>query len=114
MSTPVRTSDRDLRALAAIISEHRPDLPDGEVLPPSLLTDLTGQIHCDVIAFEGIDSLRLTNWFWQGIPDDDGGELLDRAHWAHYRSCRSCSYPDYSGDERLAANECVSRASDHE
>ena len=30
MSTPVRASDRDLRALAAIVSEDRPDLPDGE------------------------------------------------------------------------------------
>ncbi len=26
MSTPVRASDRDLRALAAIVSEDRPDL----------------------------------------------------------------------------------------
>ena len=33
MSTPVRASDRDLRALAAIVSENRPDLPDGEGLP---------------------------------------------------------------------------------
>jgi hypothetical protein len=36
MSTPVRASDRDLRALAAIVSENRSDLPDGEGLPPSL------------------------------------------------------------------------------
>ena len=29
MSTPVRASDRDLRALAAIVSQDRPDLQDG-------------------------------------------------------------------------------------
>jgi len=40
MSTPVRASDRDLRALAAIVSQDRPDLPDGDGLPPSLLGDL--------------------------------------------------------------------------
>jgi hypothetical protein len=31
---PVRASDRDLRALAAIVGEDRPDLPDEEGLPP--------------------------------------------------------------------------------
>ena len=35
MSTPVRASDRDLRALASIVSQDRADLPDGEGLPPS-------------------------------------------------------------------------------
>ena len=29
MSTPVRASDRDLRALAAIVSDARADLPSG-------------------------------------------------------------------------------------
>ena len=29
MSTPVRASDKDLRALAAIVSQDRPDVPDG-------------------------------------------------------------------------------------
>jgi FixJ family two-component response regulator len=29
MSTPVRASGRDLRALAAIVSQDRPDVPDG-------------------------------------------------------------------------------------
>ena len=65
MSTPVRASDRDLRALAAIVSEDRPDLPDGEGLPPSLLADLMGQIRCDVVSFEGLDSGRHALWFWQ-------------------------------------------------
>jgi hypothetical protein len=38
-------SERDLRALAGIVSEDRPDLPDGEGLAPSLLTDLMRQIQ---------------------------------------------------------------------
>src|SRR5947207_11460592 len=40
MSTPVRASDQDLRTLARIVRVDRPDLPDGEGLPPSLLADL--------------------------------------------------------------------------
>ena len=58
MSTPVRASDRDLRALAAIVSEDRPDLPDREGLPPSLLADLRDQIRCDEICLERYDSGR--------------------------------------------------------
>ena len=30
MSTPIEAGDRDLRALAAIVSQDRPDLPDGK------------------------------------------------------------------------------------
>jgi hypothetical protein len=45
MSTPVRASDKDLRALAAIVSQDRPDLSAGDGLPPSLLADLMGQIR---------------------------------------------------------------------
>ncbi len=44
-------SERDLRALAAIVSEDRPDLPDGEGLPPSLVADLMNQIRCDQVVF---------------------------------------------------------------
>ena len=40
MITPVRASDQDLRTLAAIVSEDRSDLSEGEGLPPSLLADL--------------------------------------------------------------------------
>ena len=68
MVAPVTASGRDLRALAAIVSEDRPDLPDGEGLPPSLLADLMGQIRCDVVSFVGFDSGRQAVWFWQEIP----------------------------------------------
>lgn len=52
MVAPVVASERDLCALAAIVSEDRPDLSDGEGLPPSLLADLMGQIRCDVISLD--------------------------------------------------------------
>ena len=56
--SPAVASERDLRALAAIVSENRPDLPDGEGLPPSLLADLMGQIRCDGISLDLLDSGR--------------------------------------------------------
>ncbi len=55
MTAPVTVRGRDLRALAAIVSEDRPDLPDGEGLPPSLLADLMGQIRCDQVVLVGFD-----------------------------------------------------------
>jgi len=106
MSTPVRVSDRDLRALAAIVSDDRPDLTCGEGLPPSLLADLMGQILCDGLLFQGSDSKRQVNGFKQGIPapaDDSAAEVLrdtDKAHWAYYWDCQLCCYPDRTGDVR--------------
>src|SRR5215472_12585376 len=104
MSTPIRASDRDLRALAALVSEDRPDLPDGEGLPPSLLADLMGQIRCDNMSFDGFDSGRQKTWFFQvmhhcgdavveDVPDDE-----DLVHWQHYWDCQPCNYPDRTGD----------------
>ena len=62
MTAPVTVRGRDLGALAAIVSEDRSDLPDGEGLPPSLLADLMGQIRSDTIAFPGFDSGRHKTW----------------------------------------------------
>jgi DNA-binding CsgD family transcriptional regulator len=108
VSTPIRASDRDLRALAAIVSQDRADLPDGEGLPPSLFADLKDQICCDEICFQGFDSGRQRSSILQIIPalDDDGPwgsegyEDLDRVHWEHYWDCQPCSYPDRTGDLR--------------
>ena len=58
MTAPVTASERDLRTLAGIISDDRPDVPAREGLPPSLLADLMSQIRCDVITFAGFDSGR--------------------------------------------------------
>ena len=40
MAAPVTVRGRDLHALAAIVSEDRSDLSEGEGLLPSLLADL--------------------------------------------------------------------------
>jgi DNA-binding CsgD family transcriptional regulator len=95
-------SERDLRALAAIVSEDRPDLPDGEGLPFSLLADLMGQIRCDVIAFGGFDSGRQQTWSAQSMPDSGEGVVADAApvNWEHYWDCLPCSFPDRTGDLR--------------
>ena len=105
MSTPVRASDRDLRALAAIVSENRPDLPDGQGLPPSLLAETKGQILCDTVVFQDFDSGRHRTRALQALPalekdDLEPGTDLDRAHWAHYWDSQPCSYPDRTGDLR--------------
>ena len=102
MSTPVRASDQDLRALAAIVSQDRPDLPDGEGLPPSLLDDLKDHIRCDDIALLGFDSGRKAEWFVQAASPLDIVEWddLDRAYWQHYWDSRFCSYPGRTGDLR--------------
>jgi DNA-binding CsgD family transcriptional regulator len=102
MSTPIRASDRDLRALAAIASQDRPDLPDGEGLPPSLLADLMGQIRCDSACFLGFDGGRHTDWFAQNVPPAGAydWEDLDRAYWQHYPDSQFCSYPGRTGDLR--------------
>ena len=73
MSTPLRASDQDLRALAAIVSQDRPDLPDGEgLLPPSLLADLMGQIRCDaVLSLERYDTGRQVHRWLQGDEEDE-------------------------------------------
>ena len=85
MSPSVRASAADLRALAGIVSQDRPDVPPEEGLPPSLLADLTRQIRCDTLTFFGMDSGRRAYWFAQDIPpiDTHGWEDLDRAQWEH-------------------------------
>ncbi|HYV79147.1 MAG TPA: response regulator transcription factor [Streptosporangiaceae bacterium] len=97
-------SEKDLRSLLGMVSDDRADLPAEGGLPLSLLADLMGQIRCDAVSFEGLDSDVQTEWFWQGIPDwDDDDEDLNQAdevHWEHYWDCQPCSYPDRTGDLR--------------
>jgi DNA-binding CsgD family transcriptional regulator len=103
MGTPVRASDRDLRALAEIVSEDRPDLPEREGLPPSLLADLMGQIRCDALSLDGWDTGRQAVWFSQEIPSGDaaiGYEAMDLVFWENYWDCLHYSYPARTGDLR--------------
>jgi len=101
MTAPVTASERDLRTLAGIVSDHRADLPAEGGLPPSLLADLMGQIRCDAVTFFGMDSGRRAYWFGQDIPPSDAAEYdVDPAHWEDYWDCKPCSYPDRTGDLR--------------
>jgi DNA-binding CsgD family transcriptional regulator len=106
MTTSVRVSDRDLRVLAAIVSQDRPDLPDAEGLPPSLLADLMDQIRCDGITLERYDAGRHLHVKLQDTDTDtDTGnpgihEAWAQLFWTHYWDCRTCSYPPRSGDLR--------------
>jgi len=100
MSTPVRASDRDLRALAAMVSEDRPDLLDGEGVPPSLLADLMAQIRCDVLSLDGCDPGQQMCWFSQEIPsfsDAPGYEGMDQVFWENYPDYPLCRYTERTG-----------------
>ncbi len=104
MSTPIRASDQDLRALAAIVSQDRPDQPDGEgLLPPSLLADLMDQIRCHGISLERYDTGRQVHRHLQGADEDDHAgpsEDWHRVFWTHYWDCLTCSHPVRTGDLR--------------
>jgi DNA-binding CsgD family transcriptional regulator len=107
MTAPVTVRRRDLRALAGIVSEDRPDLPDGEGLPPSLLADLMSQIRCDQVVFLGFDGDGQGSWwFAQEDPfkvpfsDTPGCEDLLRIFWEHYGEAQFSSYPSRTGDLR--------------
>ncbi len=102
MTHPVTASERDLCALADLVSEDRSDVPAQGGLPPSLLGELMRQIRCDVIAFAGFDSEREETWSTQFMPDGGGAvvEGSDPVRWDHYWHCEPCSYPDRTGDLR--------------
>ncbi|MBV9383002.1 MAG: response regulator transcription factor [Streptosporangiaceae bacterium] len=101
MTGPMTVSERDLRALAGIVTADRADLP-AQGLPISLLGDLMSQIRCDIISFEGFDSEHETTWFGQAVPTDVNtvDEAFEPVHWRHYWDCQPCSYPDRTGDLR--------------
>lgn len=109
VTAPVTASEWDLRALAGIVSKDRPDLPDGEGVPLSLLAELMSQIRCDDICLERYDSGRQAYSLLQWIPAPSNDELkafedLDPARlerfWACHWDCQSCSYPERTGDLR--------------
>ena len=110
MTAPVTVRERDLRALAAIVSKDRHDLPDGqEGLPLSLLADLKDQIRCDDLSLTRGNGGRHGYSILQSIPALSDDELkafgnLDPALWEHWWACRlecqCCSYPERTGDLR--------------
>ena len=102
MTSPVTVSERDLRTLLGIVSDHRSDLPPAG-LPPSLLIELRDQIRCDDLQFLGQDTPRQTGWFAQDLPagsdipgdDPDDEQLYWELYWDSI-----CAYPDRTGDVR--------------
>ena len=88
VTAPVTASERDLRALAAIVTEDRPDPPAGEGLPPSLLDDLLGLIPGDCLTVMGLDSGRQENWFGYDVPVEDDFDIVGDASpeefWDNY------------------------------
>jgi DNA-binding CsgD family transcriptional regulator len=103
MRAPVTASARDLRTLARIVSEDRPDLPEAGV-PLSLLSDLMAQVRCDVLTFSGQDTRGQEFSFVQCIvpADAETGKDPDdivKQFWAAYPDCAHCAYPD-RGDLR--------------
>jgi DNA-binding CsgD family transcriptional regulator len=102
MSNPASVSERDLRVLAAIVSEDRTDLPAEEGLPLSLLADLQEQIRCTSLSLERYDAGRQFHVVLQGTDTDDS-EIPDgwsHTFWSHYWDCQPCSYPPRTGDLR--------------
>ena len=100
MATPVRASEQDLSALAAIVSKDRDDVP-AQGLPTSLMIDLWDQIGCDFLSFRCLDTDRQMTCFDQDFPIGcDGDTAYERTFWAHYRGFVPCSYPERSGDLR--------------
>ena len=90
MSTPVRASDRDLRALAAIASEDRPDLPDGEGLPPSLLA--AGHTNTQIARRLGIS---------EGTVRTHLENIYDKLHVSSRTAAVTRAFPDRTA-QRLA------------
>src|SRR5215467_14557613 len=99
MTALMTASERDLHALAAIVSEDRLDLPDGQGLPPSLLADLMGQIRCDAVEFFGIDTGQQTFWFDQQVPPGDLAVDI-QVYWDNFRDSDTRCLPHRSGDLR--------------
>ena len=103
MASRVSASERDVRALAGVVSEIRSDVPT-QGLPLSLLSDLKDQIPCDFLLCHGYDTTLQQYWFTQQIPQDDGEGTADedflRVFWEQYWDCQVCSYPDRTGDLR--------------
>lgn len=110
MSTSLAAGEHELRSMAAIVSQERDDLPEKGV-PWSLLSDLSEQISCDCVLFQGYDTRRNSLWFTQEVPVEDEDpdsafeQQLDKTFWEHYWDCMTCSYPDRSGDLRSIVQE---------
>jgi DNA-binding CsgD family transcriptional regulator len=99
MTAPVTVSERDLRTLLGIVTEHRNDLPAAG-LPMSLLTELKDQIPCDYLSFFGFDPAGQTCWFFQTIPEDVDDSPYEQEFWGNYWDFDPFTYYERTGDLR--------------
>jgi DNA-binding CsgD family transcriptional regulator len=105
MATVVTLSDRDLCALAELVSQDRKAEVHEVGLPPSLLRDLMAHVPYDRLEILGLDSVRHQMWFSQVATDDvldehQGEEAPDELWWALHFDSQTCSYPERTGDLR--------------
>ena len=99
MVAPVTVSEKDVRTLLGIVSDDRSDLPDAG-LPPSLLSELMGQVRCDVVSFFDAGPGLQASSFSQDVPLWDYCGVDEQAAVEHYWDCVHYSYPERSGDLR--------------
>src|SRR5262245_47141552 len=99
MTAPVTVSERDLRTLLGIVTEHRGDLPAAG-LPMSLLMELKDQIPCDYLSFFGFDPAGQTCWFYQGTAEDEDDSAYEREFWGNFWDFDPLTYYDRTGDLR--------------
>jgi DNA-binding CsgD family transcriptional regulator len=102
MTAAVTVSERDLRTLLGIVSDDRDDLPAAG-LPPSLLTELMGQVRCDSVSFFGVGPGRQGFPFMQDVPPVDYSAVEGADDVALYQDCDYCTYPERTGDLRSVA-----------
>lgn len=104
MSAPVTGRARTLEELWQLREVLQQDGP-GVGLPLSLLEGVRRLLHCDIVAFNDLDSGRQLHHFMQGVVDGGGDELaapdpddpMERAFWKDYWHL-DCSLPERTGD----------------
>jgi DNA-binding CsgD family transcriptional regulator len=98
-------TERDLRALMAVVEEGRRDEPT-EGVPWAVLHGLAGLIHCDRVNFPEADLINgrglLDQWVGddgaQGLEFGDDDDPDPAAWWRCVREFLPCSYPQRTGD----------------
>ena len=98
MGSPLTVSERDLRALLAVIDDVKhADLVPGQV-PVALLAGLGRVIGCDDVTYCDLDVPRQIGGASQELQDGASADPHEEAFWRHYHSCAACSYQDLSSD----------------
>ncbi len=91
-------SDRDLRVLLGVLDAARStEVTAG--LPSAVLEQARTVIACDAVTFADLDIANESDFFVQGVSDEDDPAGYDPgAFWRHYWDFQPCSYSVRSGD----------------